>query len=177
MLAASPAMPARTRHSMPQASPCHHASHTALRWPRLAVAPQEEPPCQHAGPPPHPSKIAGGRAPLRSHTDLLSFCLVLELGLLAPSPIPPGDLFLLDAAGHRLLGGRHQSARRPRPRGPLPIRFNRYVIRPDDPDACWGWSAALHKPLAIRSSFARGLCKENPQELPWAVRPCATGRL
>jgi hypothetical protein len=50
---------------------------------------------------------------------------------------------VFDPAGLRHLGGRHQPARRPRPRGPLPIRFNRHVIRPDNPDACWGWSAAL----------------------------------
>jgi hypothetical protein len=49
---------------------------------------------------------------------------------------------LLDLAGIRHLGG-CLPARRPRPRGSLRVRFNRHVIRPDDPAACWGWSAAL----------------------------------
>ena len=49
---------------------------------------------------------------------------------------------LFDPVGARLHGGRHPR-NRPRPRGSLLQRFNRHVIRPDDPDACWGWSAAL----------------------------------
>jgi HNH endonuclease len=49
---------------------------------------------------------------------------------------------LYDLTGARTHGGRHPR-NRPRPRGSLLERFNRYVIRPDDPTACWGWSAAL----------------------------------
>jgi hypothetical protein len=47
---------------------------------------------------------------------------------------------LLYPAGVRIHGGRHN---RPRPRGSLSERFNRYIIRPEDTDACWEWSAAL----------------------------------
>lgn len=50
---------------------------------------------------------------------------------------------MFDLAGIHHLGGCHEPARRPRPRGSLRVRFNRHVIRPDDPAACWGWSAAL----------------------------------
>jgi hypothetical protein len=49
---------------------------------------------------------------------------------------------LCNPAGARHLGGRHPRFR-PRPRGSLLERFNRYVIRADDPDGCWGWSAAV----------------------------------
>jgi hypothetical protein len=49
---------------------------------------------------------------------------------------------LFDLTGVRAHGGCHPR-NRPRPRGSLLMRFNRLVIRSDDPAACWGWSAAL----------------------------------
>jgi hypothetical protein len=48
---------------------------------------------------------------------------------------------MFDFAGARAHGGRH-SRSRPRPRGSLLERFNRYAVRSADPDACWDWSAS-----------------------------------
>jgi hypothetical protein len=50
---------------------------------------------------------------------------------------------MFDLSDARDFGGRPSRSRRPRPRGSLRVRFNRHIILPDDPDACWGWSAAL----------------------------------
>jgi HNH endonuclease len=51
-------------------------------------------------------------------------------------------IYVFDLTGARAHGGRH-SRFRSRPRGSIRQRFNRLVIRPDDPAACWGWTAAL----------------------------------
>ena len=58
--------------------------------------------------------------------------------------------------GTRLSGGGRHPVRRRRPRGSLFVRFNRYVIRSDDPAVCWEWQGGR-----FRSGYG-ALCDEPP---------------
>src|SRR5262249_17783259 len=124
-------MPASTRHSTPPASPLHHASPDAPPRPPPAPSPPPAMP-RHPTPPPSKYRPGGGRRlarliPIWYHSIS---CLSLLARTIAN---PPWSHRLFEHTGLRRLGGRHQPTHRPRPRGPLHIRCNRYVIRPDDP--------------------------------------------